>query len=467
MEIELPASGWRPRPYQDALWKYLRAGGREAVAVWHRRAGKDEIGLHRACIAAHQRPANYWHMLPEAAQARKAIWDAVNPRTGRRRIDEAFPLELRETTREHEMLIKFKCQATWQVVGSDNFDSLVGASPAGIVYSEWSLAKPTARAMLRPIIAENQGWELFIYTPRGRNHGLKTLQAAQSTPGSFAEVLTVAETKAISAEVLERERTAYIKEYGEEEGDAFFRQEYHCDFSAAVLGAILAKYVERAEREGRINNGVEFDPKGSPIEISSDIGRRDTATWWFWQPKLGGFALVDYLEGSGLDAEEWIKKLDDRLKRYKLEKIWLPHDAKAKSFAAKHSAIEQFVDYFGAARCGIVPQSTKSDRINAARTVIPRCEFHETRCSEGLDGLRAWVYEWNEERREFSQEPRHDWASHPGDGFSYGAQIMSERVLPAKPKTAVSEIAKAAKHIPSFDEVVRMHEQRHRGRARV
>ena len=467
MEIELPAGGWRPRPYQDALWKYLRAGGREAVAVWHRRAGKDEIGLHRACIAAHQRPANYWHMLPEAAQARKAIWDAVNPKTGRRRIDEAFPLELRETTREHEMLIKFKCQATWQVVGSDNFDSLVGAGPAGIVYSEWSLAKPTARAMLRPIIAENNGWELFIYTPRGRNHGLKTLQAAQSTKGSFAQVLTAVDTKAIGPEVLKRERDAYIKDYGEEEGDAFFRQEYYCDFAAGVLGAILAKYVERAEREGRISDKVEFDPEGSPIEISSDIGRRDTATWWFWQPKVGGFDLVDYLDGSGLDAEEWIKRLDERLRRYKLGKIWLPHDARAKTFAAKHSAVEQFVAFFGEQRVGIVPQSHKSDRINAARTVIPRCRFHETRCAGGLDGLRAWVYEWNEERKEFSQEPRHDWASHPGDGFSYGAQIMSERTVQPRPKTAREEIAAAAKAPLTFRDVERMHDERHGGRSRV
>ena len=29
MEIELPA-GWRPRPYQTALWRYLEDGGLRA-----------------------------------------------------------------------------------------------------------------------------------------------------------------------------------------------------------------------------------------------------------------------------------------------------------------------------------------------------------------------------------------------------------------------------------------------------
>lgn len=437
MRIRIPHD-WSPRPYQRPLWDYLERGGREAVAVWHRRAGKDEVGLHRACVAAHERPANYWHMLPEATQARKAIWAAVNPKTGKRRIDEAFPQELRKATRDHEMVIEFKCGSSWQVVGSDNFNSLVGSSPAGIVYSEWSLANPSARAYLRPIIAENQGWELFLYTPRGRNHGLRTLEAARAHEGSFAQVLTADDTKSISQEVLDSERTAYIKEYGQDEGEAFFLQEYFCDFNAPLLGAILGRYVSRAEREGRINGEVILDPEGSKIHISSDIGFRDTASWWFWQPKVGGFSLIDYDQDTGLEAKDWIERL--KAKGYDIGKIWLPHDARAKTFAAKHSALEQFSEGFGWERVEIVPQTSKTDRINAARAVIDHCEFNETACAEGLDGLREWSYEYSDELKTFSKEPKHDWASHPGDGFSYGAQMMREYVKP-KPKDAPSKFA--------------------------
>ena len=60
-------------------------------------------------------------MLPEKEQARKALWDAVNPHTGRRRIDEVFPLELK-STRESDMMIRFINGSTWQIVGSDNYD---------------------------------------------------------------------------------------------------------------------------------------------------------------------------------------------------------------------------------------------------------------------------------------------------------------------------------------------------------
>ena len=66
------------------------------------------------------------HMLPAFSQGRKAIWTAVNPHTGKRRIDEAFPHELRVSTNKSEMFIRFKNGSTWQVVGSDRYDAAVG-----------------------------------------------------------------------------------------------------------------------------------------------------------------------------------------------------------------------------------------------------------------------------------------------------------------------------------------------------
>src|SRR4029078_4333969 len=136
-----PQKGWSPRPHQQRLWNYLLRGGTRAVAVWHRREGKDEICLHATAVAmldgrADGRAGSYWHMLPEFAQGRKAVWDAVNPHTGRRRIDEAFPQELRETTREHDMFIRFRNGSTWQVVGSDSVVSGggIGSCTAGICF---------------------------------------------------------------------------------------------------------------------------------------------------------------------------------------------------------------------------------------------------------------------------------------------------------------------------------------------
>lgn len=197
-------------------------------------------------------------------------------------------------------------------------------------------------------------------------------------------------------------------------------------------GAILARYVNLAERDGRINKDVHYDPDGGPVEISSDLGFRDTASWWYWQRKLGGYSLLLYEGESGWDAEDWIERIKVNLLDIgcELGKIWLPHDARAKTFQSKHSSVEKFLQAFGASKVAIVPQTRKEHQISAARTVIQKCEFNRDRCEAGLDGLMAWEFEWNEENNVFSREPLHNWSSHPSDAFAYGAQVMQEQPQP-------------------------------------
>ena len=263
VRIRLP-NNWIPRPYQMAGWQYLEGGGRHAEFIWHRRSGKDEVCLHWSAVAAFLRVAGYIYMLPEQNQARKAVWTAINPHTGKKRIDEAFPKELRKRTLDNEMLIEFINGSTWQVCGSDNFDSLVGGAWAGIVYSEWPLSNPNARAYLRPIIAENKGWQIFNGTPRGRNHALTTLQAARKDPQAFAQVLDATKTGIFTPEQLKAELASYVAEFGQEYGSAKFEQEYMCSFDSANLGAILARQIGQADKDGRISDEITYDPRGAP-----------------------------------------------------------------------------------------------------------------------------------------------------------------------------------------------------------
>lgn len=418
----------------------MQNGGKHAEIVWHRRSGKDELGLHWTAVAAFKRVAQYWYMLPEYSQARKAIWDAINPHTGKKRIDEAFPIELRTTTRNDEMKIIFKNGSSFQAVGSDDPSKLVGSPPAGIVYSEWALSNPATRAYLRPILMENGGWQIFNTTPRGRNHAYTTLEAAKNNPEAFAQVLDATETGVFTRAQLEAELQNYIADFGEDYGRSKFEQEYLCSFDAANLGAILARQITISERKGLITDEIEFDPDGQPIQISADLGRRDTATWWFWQPCIGGYNMVDYDSGFGIDAEEWCERLHKKLFKYKLNGgkdalgcIWLPHDARTKTFSAKESAIEIFLKYFGNKKVDITPMTSIADRINAARVVLPRVRFHKTNCKTGLEGLRAWSYAYNDITKTFGSNPLHDWASHDGDGFSYGCQIMQMASPPPPP----------------------------------
>ena len=365
-------------------------------------------------------------MLPKANQARKALWEAVNPHTGKKRVDEAFPREIRQSTLEDQMLIRLKSGSTWQVVGSDNFNSLVGSPPIGLVFSEWALCDPAAWAYLMPILEENGGWAIFNSTPRGKNHAYRSLIAAKANKSAFTEMLSAEQTKIFTEEQLARIKVELIGTYGEEYGTSVYEQEYLVSFEAANLGAILGNAIAKAEREGRISDTYDYDPHGAAIDISCDIGTRDASSWFFWQRSLGGYRIFDFDKDSGLHAEEWCDRLEKRIQErgYKLGAIWLPHDARARAFAAKRTAAQIFLQHFGAEHVKITPDSKIPDRINAARVILRQCGFHRTKTEKGRDGLSAWCYEFDEERREFSKTPRHDWASHDGDAFSYGALVM-------------------------------------------
>jgi phage terminase large subunit len=295
MRIRLPANGWTPRPYQMGLWRYLEHGGKRAIVAWHRRAGKDETLMHHLCISAMTKPATYWHMLPEATQARKAIWEAVNPHTGIRRIDEAYPVELRETTRENEMFIKFKSGSTLNVVGSDNYNSLVGSPPYGVVFSEWALANPAAWAYISPILRENGGWAAFISTPRGKNHFHSMIRMGREQ-GWFTEVLSAHDTNVFDADGLQAERSELIGAYGADMGSALFAQEYECSFDAAILGAYWGAELALAEREGRIA-GLAVDPH-LPVHTAWDLGVGQNLAVWFWQAVAGKIAVVDFYQSQ-------------------------------------------------------------------------------------------------------------------------------------------------------------------------
>lgn len=429
--IRLPHNGWKPRDYQMKAWTYLENGGRHAELIFHRRAGKDEICLHWAAIAAHQRPASYWHLLPMASQARKAIWEAVNPHTGRRRIDEAFPHELRATTRENEMLIKFKNGSTWQVVGSDNFNSLVGSPPAGITVSEWALANPAARAYLRPILAENGGWQLYITTPRGKNHAYDTFKAAERDPKAFAQKLTVYDTGALSDEAIAAERQAYIEDYGQDAGDALFRQEYLCDWEAAILGAYYGAEMELAEREGRITL-VEHDPT-LPVHTAWDLGWSDDLAIWFFQVHRGEVRLIKYRATNHETPEQTAAYLYSL--GYKYGDHWLPHDARPKTYAGNgRSVVEQLYSHGIMTR--IVPSLSIQDGIQAVRKMLPHCWFDADECEDGMSALKSYHREYDAERKIYSQNPvsRH-WSKHGADAFRMLAIAYREmKPEDAKPK---------------------------------
>lgn len=416
--VRLPFN-WKPRSYQLPLWRYLEHGGTRAVAVWNRRSGKDEVGLHWTATACMQRIGTYWYMLPEASQARKAIWDAINPHTGKRRIDEVFPPAIRETTRDQDMMIKFKGGSTWQVVGSDNYNSLVGSPPIGVVFSEFSLANPLSWGYLRPILLENGGWAMFNYTSRGQNHGADLYYSALKDKAWFAERLTVDDTKIFTQAQLDSELREMITLYGQSAGTALFRQEYYSSFDAAVLGSVYGEWIERCEQAGRMMQNI-YDPE-LEVHTAWDLGYDDSTIILFYQISHDGIRIIDAYEGSQEDVAHYCDILEQRgaTRGFKYAKAHnVPHDAANKVLAAGGKSIVEQA-YARGVRMKVIPASSQSNQFAAARQVLGRTYFDmaNDNVAQVVKALKGYRFKYDPEKKIFAKDPVHDWTSHYADAY--------------------------------------------------
>lgn len=414
------------------LWSYLENGGKRALGIWHRRAGKDDVLLNRTAVAAFERPATYWTALPEYAQARKALWNAVDPHTGKRRIDQAFPHELREATNEQEMFIRFRNGSTWQLVGSDRYDSLVGAGVAGVTFSEFALANPSAWGYIRPMLEENNGWAAFITTPRGNNHAKSLYDVAKSDPRWFAQVLSVNETGALNAEQQREALIEYQAIYGIDFGRAMFEQEYLCSFSGAMIGAYWGAEINRAERDGRIREcPIDWS---HPVHTAWDLGKAVNNPIWCFQVIAGQPRIVDFYRPESDDLADWIKWLDD--KGYK-GNDYVPHDILVTEWGSRRTRFETLQSM--GRKPVRLPMVAVADGLQAGRTTINAAVFDANpRVMDGIDGLKNYRRDWDDDRKTFRETPVKDWAEHIGSAFRY-LSLAWRNVVPKIEKPKVPE----------------------------
>jgi hypothetical protein len=397
------------------------------MAVWHRRAGKDEIVLNAARDHSQKRIGTHWHCLPEYAHARKVLWSAINAKTGKRRIDEIFPHEIRKTTREQEMFIEFQWGSTFQLIGSDAYDATVGAGPVWISYSEWALANPSAWAYHRPMLEESKGKAAFITTPRGNNHAKALYDYASKSPRWFAEILSVNETHALSQEQLDEALSEYQALYGLDFGRAYFEQEYLCSFSGAMVGAYFGAEMARAEREGRIRQ-VDID-WSHPVHTVWDLGKAVNNPIWCFQVIAGQLRIVDFYIPDSDDLEQWVLWLNER--GY-CGLDYVPHDIVVTEWGSKRTRFETLV--LLGRRPVRVAKVSVADGLQAGRVAINAAVFSDERTEVGREGLKAYRREWDDEFKTFKENPVKDWAEHIGSAWRYLGLAYQMPREPAKPK---------------------------------
>lgn len=274
--IPVAASSWEPRTYQAAVFAARRgqfvapsshctgwdpASGQcdRFLLPWHRRAGKDRTGLEMIREESQAAVGAYWHLYPLHVHARTAIWTAVDPESERPLLDLVFPPHMVVDQNEQSMWKKFANESTYQLLGSDHYDRLVGSNIRGVVFSEWALCDPRAWPYIMPILMENGGWAMFIFTYRGRNHAYHMVKQLRGQPGWYVDLLTIRDTlrtdgqPVVNVKDVEAERKSLIaiNRGNAVRADAQVREEFYMDPVASAGGAVYGSQVSQMQLEGR------------------------------------------------------------------------------------------------------------------------------------------------------------------------------------------------------------------------
>lgn len=405
LDLELT---FKPRPYQIPIITNLNKGKKRAVWVVHRRGGKDITVFNWCLLQLLLNPGwTAFHILPTYNQAKKVIWDA-NTNESKRLLD-YIPSEVIQSKNGQEMKIRFTNGSLYQLIGSDNIDSLVGTNPKIIIFSEYAIQSPAAWDYLRPILDVNKGYALFISTPRGKNHFYDLVNMAKSNKDWFCEVLSIKDTNVLSEEDINKIRSEGVSE-------ELIQQEYYCSFNRGVEGSYYGRLIEKARDEGRICN-VPYDTR-SPVNTAWDVGFGDSTSITFWQDVGGECRVIDFYEAQGEGISHYAKIIQS--KDYVYGSHYMPHDAGSGSIQTGRTL--QDVAYEQGIKSIVLEREIDIQiGIESVRSLLSIAYFDEKKCRHLLKCLENYHKKFNEKTQAYSESPLHDWTSHASDSIRYMA----------------------------------------------
>ncbi|MEX0809529.1 MAG: terminase family protein [Dongiaceae bacterium] len=404
--IRLP---YRPRPLQRALHERMR---RFNVLVCHRRFGKTVLCINhliRAAATCERERPRYAYLAPLYKQAKAAAWDYL------KHFSAPIP-EIRK--HETELRVDLPNGARIALLGADNPDALRGIYLDGVVLDEYAQMSPRAfTEIIRPALADREGWAIFIGTPRGRNAFYELHRMASDLTERGDPDWQTALYPASATGVLPEAELAAARQVMSE---AEYAQEFECSFQAAIVGAYYGDLIAAAERESRIGR-VPWEPR-LPVHTAWDLGIGDATAIWFCQAVGTEIRLIDYYEASGVGLDHYAKRLGER--PYVYGDHFLPHDAAVRELGSGRSRIETLQSL--GIRAKIVRNLSLEDGINAARLTLPRCWFDRDKATRGIEALRQYRRDRDLKSGVWRLRPLHDWTSNAADAFRYLALALPD-----------------------------------------
>jgi hypothetical protein len=389
---------------------------RWACIVAHRRAGKTIAAINdlifRALDCGLPEP-RLAYVAPFAAQAKDVAWNYL--------VHYAASVPA-TSINVSELWVELANGGRIRLYGADNYNRLRGIYLDGVVLDEFADMDPRAWSeVIRPALADRQGWAAFIGTPKGRNAFWEIYERATVSPDWFALRLKASQTGLLAAGELEALKAELsVDEYA---------REMETSFEAAIAGAYYAQLLTAAESEGRIGR-VAHDP-AAEVHAAFDLGIGDATAIWLAQWVGREIRLIDYVENSGVGLDWYARALRER--PYVYAPLILPHDARARELGTGKSRVEMLEGLGFSVR--IAPRLSPVDGIEAVRRHLPRTWIDAGRCEAGLRALRDYR-EKTDPKRRVSLGPLHDWTSHPADALRYLITAYEEPQADRKAKAA-------------------------------
>jgi len=290
----------------------------------------------------------------------------------------------------------------------------VGTNPVGVVMSEFSKQNPKGWEYIRPILAENDGWAIFNWTPRGKNHAYKLDRMARDNPKWFYQMLTIDDTNAISAEAVQDEIDSGMSE-------EMVQQEFYCSYELGMQGAYYSQYISKAWNDGRISHLMHDE--AAEVHTVWDLGVGDSTSIWWFQCIGNEIHILDYHEASGEGLKYYADLVKDKAKteKYSYGKHFLPHDAMQRMLDENARTRVQILASLGI-KGTVLKKAKIEDGIERARALLSRCYFDKEKCEKGIEALESYHRNYNDKMETFMDKPCHDWSSHAADAFRYLAQ---------------------------------------------
>ncbi len=222
-------------------------------------------------------------------------------------------------------------------------------------------------------------------------------------------------------------------------------------------GAYYGYQMAQAEREDRICK-VPYIPS-IPVDTWWDLGVSDSTSIWFTQSVEDKVHVIDYFEDTGKGLDHYIDII--RAKGYRYRSHNVPHDADVREWGSGKTRREMAFDK--GITLDIVTRANVQDGIQAVREVLASCYFDEANCNyefqekeddkksyRGLESLRNYRKEFDDNRQDYKDIPIHDWTSHGADAFRYLAIGIKKYIKEPGVKNDVELIAEANKNMESM-----------------